>query len=493
MAPNGYDWSGLRTGSVVINHTLTMSDTKNKSVSPVKSSNRNVPSVESIGIGNGKTRTILPKVVYKPESIIKATSQMFDCVVFLIYCPEHDNVLMINNEYTKIAWLPYTIHLQETNTWKQTTQTGIEALIGRKDPEMDSSKAEKMEPKYSVSYLQIMRIQSSTQKFYTRIAMYVKLKPSNFKCCHNENHMVWYSATDLIKNNIKNCWGPEVKLLLEEIKKREEKSQSKDLIEELSLTQCHYYLLKKNSCEQELLVNNKIKAEHLIEIYDEYLNHTYPAVDMCYRAFKCFLVKYGFEPKLKTFSLLFKAFTSSSREYVDFNEFIIGLVCIEPSCSDKEKARIRMVFRYYDLNRNHVLNEDEISKLLEDSQPDMSTKQFKQFVRGKIAELSLNSKLPYEQFKKFVLNGQLDISKLLRSPKPVLPQISKLMRVLAKAKRRSSNSYFTSEVRSTASQEGHKCIRCRKQNYGYGTHMVTANTMGKCVQPKSIVDCKHSI
>ena len=429
-------------------------------------------SLGSVGIGGANKDYLVYRLT--PEGVTHTTSSLYDCVMFIIYCPEHDKILLNNNERTKIAFLPFVI-LRDGVTWDKASVEGVDAIIGRKmDTEMDPKLAEKIRPKYRMSYLHILRIQSSTERYYTRITQFVHLlKSDGFQCCVKMQTLDWFKASDILHEKIDNCWSTEINSLTSMMVNKDHK-----MIEEYPLECAFRMLTCKKYGNQAMLLQNKIKAEHVIEIYEDYLCHCYPAYYMSYRSFKSYLVKYGYEKSDRRLRYLFNACQQKPSSYITFDEFIIAMVATEPTCSNMMEARIRFVFRYYDIDKNGNLSCDEFVALLQDINPKMDKKELALYAENKASSVGIkNGHIRFEDFKKAVENGSLDLGDVCKGKKSTIVQISRLL----KLKQKKTDEISVSEMK----HERNKCLQCSRPNYKYGANLVTIDTEGCCVQPKS--------
>ena len=101
-----------------------------------------------------------------------------------------------------------------------------------------------------------------------------------------------------------------------------------------------------------LFTGIKLKAAHAAEVYEDYLKHCYPSLNMYFESFRLYLRKYlhksahkaenkkqekkvaedGMVPKSAE---LYNTFRTKTKDYIGFSEMLIGLVVMDPHCSDK--------------------------------------------------------------------------------------------------------------------------------------------------------------
>lgn len=437
----------------------------------MSSSRTSATSFGSVGIGSGELTDT--KLHYRPLPVgpITATCFLYDCIMFIIYCPEHDRILLMENKRTKISFLPFIV-MPEGMTWDKASEMGIDAIIGRKmDTEMDQRQAEAIRPHYEMSYLHILRIQTSAERYYSRIAQYVKLEKSEgFECCKNTDHHSWYKASELIFDQLIDCWGPEVKLLPLMI------SEKSKLIDEIPLERA--FTMLTESGHQDFLLSNNIKAEHVVEIYEDFLHHCYPSIYMCYRSFQSYMIKHGFNKQDKRLQYFFNACLPPQRTYIDFNDFLIGVVAMEPQCDSLLDDRIAFVFQYYDVGKRNSLNIDEFVVMLQDMNPEMSNDELKVLVQQKAVEIGLDSnRIQFENLRQAVKSGLIDLSSICKSRKSIISQISMLFRL------RHGRNEAKGEMSESKVESKDKCPRCAKGEYRWATNAITIDTEGRCVRP----------
>jgi len=109
---------------------------------------------------------------------------------------------------------------------------------------------------------------------------------------------------------------------------------------------------------------------------------------------------------------------------------------------------------------------------------------------AKIAEearLYMN-KRPFLNYQEFAVTFQPTLGNLLyavcRLPRSMLSQISSLMASKTKERRR-QNQACEGVLKARRVTKG-TCLACRAQQYEYGNHCVTIDTLGRCVEPNLI-------
>jgi len=277
-----------------------------------------------------------------PEGILASTEPLYDCIAYLIYCSTHENIAVTNVNKCNCVWLPF-VPLPDGETWMKASHDGVETLIGRNDPEMDADDAEKSSPIYKMSYLHIFRLQLPSKRIIQRLSQFIYLEPNpNFQCCRNTDRVNWIPVADIHQNQIPKLWGPELKILMSMLG-----APQPQIVSEFTATNALYYLYLHGSKLQELLHQAKLCDAHIYEIYCFYVEHAYPSFYLCMEAFRVHFLKFGLAYDHVTLNRLFNAFrlTEEKRSFLDFHEYLIGLVAFEPNCSNNLDARMQFIFK----------------------------------------------------------------------------------------------------------------------------------------------------
>ena len=499
-------------------------------------------SQESAGIGADLDRTPSNNLDGPPNLTpegfgLDSTIKVYDAIVYLIYCPEHDKVAVTNVRRARVVWLPF-VYLPEGVTWMKASQEGVAQIISQRDKEMEAEKAARMAPVFEMQCLNVLRFQTA-EKFITRLANLVILRKSpasDFKCCTPSPRINWLRATDVVHDRILKVWGPELKNFLKMMGAVNNGAEGggagggalhhhETVLTEYSLANAQHYLQLTDSPEQKLLAAAHVKAEHVAEIYESYVEHCYPAFSMCFESFMHYMALYGgyakTDPALK---YLFGAAMLYGHDYINFHEMLLCLVTLEPTTPNGLEARLKFVFRYYDSRGKGAMTMDELICMVQEmmqleagagagagskegggggggggSSPADDQKELKAKIEEVVrcVGLSASQEVSEANFIKAVQTGRLKgTEKLCRSPKPILPQISKLIRgklIEGKSKRdqtaggASSSSKDATFLANRPKTKG-TCYRCQAPNYAYRLHCVTLDTGGRCVEPRIIND-----
>lgn len=272
---------------------------------------------------------------------------VFDCVVFVIFCEKHRTFALTNvaERNRMFSWFPFVL-LHDVFTWNRISRDGLSIILGQSDAEMDPTMAAL--PEYSVSWLNILRIQvPKSKKFYTRITQFVKLNEGSdeVKCCQTTNRIRWVKMTDILSGTVSNAWGEEVTMMVKSLSNEE-----RVFLHECTLDSCFPYT--NDSPEGELLQQVNYNTAQIQEIYNDYVSHLYPAFCMTFNSFRCFLLKFQLVAMTdKQMNRLFQSAVTGenvapeTKPYMTFEMFLLTLACMDPKANSKCNLRMQFIFR----------------------------------------------------------------------------------------------------------------------------------------------------
>src|SRR5699024_3850261 len=110
-----------------------------------------------------------------------------------------------------------------------------------------------------------------------------------FRCCTRTERIRWVPIKEVIGSadrELEASWGGELRLMLDQ------QQHQPDILTEFRLDDClepH----RANPDDWSLFANIGYTGETVLEIYQDYIDHLYPAFLMTFASFRCFLHKYG--------------------------------------------------------------------------------------------------------------------------------------------------------------------------------------------------------
>lgn len=222
---------------------------------------------------------------------------------------------------------------------------------------MEAEEAERLAPKYAMSYLNILRIGVGKGRLLHRLTQFVRLEENTgYECCKNTERVFWLPLADVEQatTRISKLWGPELKTFTELLVGGGQSASASpesalQLVEEMgSVGRVQQYL--EGSWQQTLLKEFQMTESSVHEVFMEFIEHCYPSTYMSMESFRVYFLKYGLALENDRLLRLFTAFSQCLDQRrpncVDFHDFITSLLCIEPNCPSKLEGRYRFIFRY---------------------------------------------------------------------------------------------------------------------------------------------------
>jgi hypothetical protein len=78
-----------------------------------------------------------------PEGGIPPGESIFDCIAYVILCPQHQKIAVSKVERAKAVWLPF-IACPLNKTWSDAAEDGIAVIFSKQDSELDPKLATKI-------------------------------------------------------------------------------------------------------------------------------------------------------------------------------------------------------------------------------------------------------------------------------------------------------------------------------------------------------------
>lgn len=411
----------------------------------------------------------LPRLI--PEGAgAEVDEPVYDCIVYVLYCPEHQRVAVTNVNKTKCTWLPF-VALPEGVTWQEASQDGVTMLIGRNDAEMDTEEAERMTPVYTMRYLHLQRIQLPNSRMALRLSQFVQLERNTpFQCCINSDRVNWLPLANIHIHEVDRIWGPELWILTRMLT-----AQVPNIINEFTIDNALYYLDQDQSWEHKLLAGTNVGRAQILDLYADFVEHCYPSFYMCFDSLRAYLIKNGHpidEPKLRR---LYQVFGVNRRFFVDFHEFLAGLVAMEPACPSILESRLYFIFRYYSSDQQYLSLYD-LSNLLVDANSSWSADRATAEAQSILTARSTTCLALDEFIDQYQVTGEEHLGNLCRSPKSIFTALSA-------AKTEEKLPQFAQSLTQMSRPSRGACWSCRPQVFEFGVHCVTFNTDGRCVEP----------
>ena len=258
-------------------------------------------------------------------------------------------------------------------------------------------------PFASFSLVHLLRVQlPQSERFITRLVFLATLEDNTGQnrsscCCRNslprDSPVRWYPLEAAISGRLENAWGPEVAYfarLVASLGEGEEESNfsvGDESIQEYSLADAFMYKMppptendegeEERASLRELLAQpSAISLSDVERAYADYLEHAFPSLFLSRTSFLFYLARHnilkeasaGGGDLVKVGRRLFAAFSRRTghqqQQYLSFTELLLGLAAIEQRTRNG-RARLAMVFRYYDENLDGLLSVAEFRLMME--------------------------------------------------------------------------------------------------------------------------------
>ena len=290
-----------------------------------------------------------------------------NCVGFFIHCETHKRVLLSKAEKATLQWIPF-VPLKSGESVEDAADNGIHSLLSPHDVIKGRKKT------HTRRLIEIFRVQipSSTSFIsdpssggFARLAVFeIKLKADDTGACCPDilkgSKLVWstldemekglpfktklFGAEPLIYARGLNTHLREVMNINEDLKVRKDKERT--VVKELM---------------KGVIDDSSMTASDTDDIYTEVLDHFYPSSLITYPSFATFMKKIF--PGREDYRGEFLAFSLLKNNYLTYHEVYVGLCAM---IADHKENRLRYIFRYYDIDRNGVLNDTEIHAMADD-------------------------------------------------------------------------------------------------------------------------------
>lgn len=357
----------------------------------------------------------------------------------------------------------------------------------------------------------IYRIQIPDGEFITRIIYLARWRGSDKNCCRNTNNIKWVPLnliydfangilqprTDETFLSLNRFWGSEVISYASNLKitKFSSGNQLMQVNEQTSAEVFKYVQRKTGDAKQkpknktldlfsQFLADAHFGEMDAVKIYSDFVQHCYPSINMSFVSFNDYCQRIGLASYLdERISLknVFKAMNYKVKNYIGFNELLIGLASIDIN-SPHSEARYIYIFRFYDSDSDGFLDRDDVRRLLNDVHL-MNQSLELEPVETMLAKMfATEKKMNYEQFVTEINSQRLKgTNNLCRTTKPILQIINEI------------NAYEMI-IQKNVAPFGQKivssCPKCRPKYYSLATHSVKLTKTGRIEEPKllNVVD-----
>ena len=346
-----------------------------------------------------------------------------------------------------------------------------------------------------ISLHSLNRIQLPNRNCVTRLIYLARWNPEA-TCCQNSRNLKWIpvsaacnpsTASNEHRDLVNQFWGSEVASYasyLNSSKLNRLLDSGKIQTGEQTLEEMFKYVEKKSSESEdesepisettkmftEFVTSTKYTDKAVTKLYSDFVQHCYPSVNMSYISYKDYCEKIGLALFLDD-ARLRKAFQASNykvKNYITFNEFLLGMVSLDPD-APHTRPRYAFIFRYYDSDSDGSLSQEDMKRLLTD---------LRRFIEWRMTSATLNLAQFVEEIQTDRLKGT---SNLCRSTRSILRLV------------KSANTYEPISCKNipVGSEVEANCSKCRPKNYTHAAHSVEMTLAGTMVDPVA-VECKDT-
>ncbi|KAI1285043.1 Serine/threonine-protein phosphatase PP1 [Halotydeus destructor] len=418
---------------------------------------------------------------------------IYDCCAVLITCNVHQNIaLSTKNNRT---WLP-CVPLTSTDSWLTASRNFIDTCLTHGKSQLLPLPVTKPHLLH-LQQVQLPEVMRTITRIIVGVTSTAEMNDKGWICCSEDEAVKWLPISDLVDGKVANLWGPEIpKLIAASFMISEEPEVLQSSVEEMYENLLPAPEVPAESVEHQLIRQSNYKLKDLNKIYGDYLQHCFPSFVMTKPSFANYMLRIGFEKETEM-TRLFNAFSSNRQNFIQFREFLFGLIAMEASTVHEgflAAERTRFIFRFYDSDNDGVLSEIDVLKMV----TDIST-QGKPVDAGFVEQeatsrwnclMSVQKELNVEAVTEQVLVevtrrtllGSLKFSGLellFRSAFPILQAIY------------DKNVYETISGSHALAMFGRKreagiCPSCRPKRYKFEPFSVKLDVNGRTVQPFEI-------
>ena len=475
-------------------------------------SGKSCNSIASLGIGSGvsnlspneqQQRNLLKKkldielVKPKPENSQHMShdhgSPMYDCILFLIYCIEHDRFAVTNvNDDHQTIWLPFVS--RDGNDWSRASELGLLSMFEKRDP--DGVVTNHVNISHTTKMIELCHIQTVSGRWIQRATQFITITRCQ-KTCQPINSIQWMNAGNILKDD-SAIWGPEFRKYLEHLERHYSELQ---VVEYPIDSVLRYHLTHSNERSDKqsvtaisgLMKARNLSLKLLTDLYEHYIRHTFPSYYMNFGSFKIYLQKCGLKSDIISAQAKYMfncCLIRTNRDcngatYVDFHDICYLLLVLDPEIPDDNKYRQAFVINFIDQQNMSDSSEDgENNKSSHNVMPQKSKHSSLNKVHSMV--LSAMNRQPNKQpiTKTAKSNNVGDMNESIIGPTKLTKSV---FAKLTKMKKKQTERLVSDKANLTRGL----CRNCRVKSFEYGQHCIMFDSMGRCVEPKIILNGKR--
>ena len=302
------------------------------------------------------------------KPINKSPKKVFNCMVYVIFCPKHRKIAVSDNfkERRELAiWLPF-LYLSSDIKERLTVVESISLILSDGNPQLMAVYKKEQPFDSNVSYVRRAFLKDY-YRTYTRSFCMVRLHSDNpvLQCCRKTSRILWIDIEKVLNDYIDCLWGPECLYYFWHFDRDFKRLRQEHHID------IGRYVHKLEENDRQVLKSLKINDKEIQLFYIDFTKHCFPSDAMSFISFKEYLRKYGFKTSEKSMKRLFNGFMKDTKFYSHFRhdllfeELLLGLAHIDTQCFFND-SRLEFIFRYYDFDGDEYLSKEEFREMIED-------------------------------------------------------------------------------------------------------------------------------
>lgn len=414
-----------------------------------------------------------------PSNYIK---NQYQCAVYFIHCVKHQKVAVTKPSMNQALWMPFT-PIPMNRSWSDAGLAGL--LIILSGANMDTFIA--LNDKRPFSDLQLIEVcdiqMPQTLLIVTRFTWYVKMngiQMKHFRCCQDNENVIWVDENKLNQGVIDYMWGPELIQIFRSVK---DNVGVDCTYSEYNLDMAFQYLPRNppKTEEEAMLCSSNLSEKDVDRLYNDFLEHCFPSMAMAFHSFKVYITKYIANFKDDMLTHLFLAFNYNSNGYITFPELLMGLACIDVHSVHNE-PRAKFVMRYYDMEKRGYLTSNDIRQMISDMNPTATQIEIDSKLKDLLLSLEVNcnvkdtNHINYRILLSAIGNHRFrGTSKLCRSSGPIFLMISN---VIFSRKKKTDNKYTLQIASVIDTPYNGVCLGCLEKKPQLAEYVISVDKDG---------------
>ena len=348
----------------------------------------------------------------KPINKFPKNQSVFNCMFYLIFCPKHQKIAICDNPdiHEELAVLPPFVYVSSDYNQRLKEEEGLSLILSDGDSQLLAKYKE--ERPFDTNVSNVTRIDLEQFEIgYTVFWCFARLHSDNpvVQCCRKTSRILWINVEDFQNDDLNCSWAVTSKA--KEFLKIWDRIRIYNLILTDSILQWARTYRFENEPQnqgQMILKALKVTEKHIDLFLFDFFEHCFPTNVMSFLSFKVYLRKYcEFFVEDKWLKRLFNAcadFSTIFGSSVKFHSFLIGLSYIDSECPSL-RCRVQFIFRYYDINRDGYLSEEELREMVRDIDTNQSQKEIERVVSDNMFMNESEKGMTFEEFEEFQMNG----------------------------------------------------------------------------------------